>query len=349
MTKRIAIAGLGAAARTIHLPAYAKLPELEVVGAYDPAPSTSQHPFPTFTSMEALLDGTKPDIVVVAAPTAAHFELTATALRAGCHVLCEKPFMIDLREADAIIALAASAERWVVVNNEYRFMNIHSAARNAIGSPEFGGLQFISMNQTFFRSDATEQGWRGQDLQRTAKEFGTHALDLCRFYFGEDPQSVSARMPKGDRPGGPDYLNLVQLEFSGDRVAHILLDRITRGRNRYLDARLDGTAGSIETSIGGTAEVRAGLDGRSRRPYLRFDVAMGGQARLYHGERYRKLATDPLDLFANATANLMRAFVAAIEDGSTPPCHAEDNRRTLALMLATYESSAQNAPVAMTY
>lgn len=53
-------------------------------------------------------------------------------------------------------------------------------------------------------------------------------------------------MPRGKQPNGPDYLNLIELEFSGDRVAHITLDRLSRGRRRYLDIRLDGEAGSIE-------------------------------------------------------------------------------------------------------
>ncbi len=74
---------------------------------------------------------------------------------------------------------------------------------------------------------------------------------FCRYFFGEEPTSISARMPRGKQPNGPDYLNLIELEFSGDRVAHITLDRLSRGRRRYLDIRLDGEAGSIETSLGG--------------------------------------------------------------------------------------------------
>lgn len=346
MQHTIAIVGLGSAARRIHLPAYRKLRNLRVVGGVEVAPgAAAAWPFPVFGSLEELLARARPDIVAIATPPSSHFAIARAALEAGCHVFCEKPFMETLEEADAIVALAARAGRLVAVNNEFRFMRSHLAAKAQIGAPGFGRLLFVAMHQTFFVTEETESGWRGQDTRRTAKDFGTHALDLCRYFFGEDPVSISARMPRGDRPDGPDHLNLIQLEFRGDRVAHIILDRLSRGPHRYLDIRLDGEAGCVETSLGGKLQASLGLHAAARRPFLALDVAMGGRARLYHGERYSLLATDPLDLFADATGRLMAAFLAAIEGGTAPPCDAADNRRSLALMLAAYESDARGAPV----
>lgn len=349
MKRKIAIVGLGAAAKTIHLPAYAKLPDLEVVGGFDPAIQQGNFAFPLFTSVDELLDKAQPDILAVVTPTATHHELTRKGLLAGCHVLCEKPFMASMAEANEITALAREKNRWVVVNNQYRFMDIHSAAKKAIGTPEFGELLFINASQTFFVSEKTEAGWRGQETRRTCQEFGIHALDLCRFFFDEDPVAIYARMPKGKRPNGPDYLNLIRLEFSGDRVAHLGFDRLCRGPHRYLDMRLDGTQGCVETSIGGNIAFSAGIRGGSRKPYVNLDVTLGGSAVLYQGEKSRKIASDPLDLFAHGTAQLMREFLAALDQGGTPPCHADDNRRTLALVHAAYDSHDQNKTIEMQY
>jgi hypothetical protein len=155
-------------------------------------------------------------------------------------------------------------------------------------------------------------------------------------------------MPRGKEPNGPDYLNLIQLEFSGDRVAHITLDRLSRGRHRYLDIRLDGEASTIETSVGGRLEASAGLRTATRKPFFIFDFAMGGQARLYRGETFSTLAREPANVFAAATGELMKAFLAALERGETPPCDCIDNRHTLALMLAAYESDAKRMAIAMT-
>jgi D-apiose dehydrogenase len=344
---RIAIAGLGAASRHIHIPAYKKIASLEIVGGCDPLARPGDFSFPLFPSVEQMLEKSKPDILAVVTPPQSHFDLTSLGLHAGCHVICEKPFMNNLEEADAVIALASRVGRHVVVNNQFRFMQIQRAAKEKIGSPEFGNLLFLSMHQTFHVTAQTEAGWRGEDPQRTAKEFGTHALDLCRFFFGENPIAISARMPRGGQPNAPDYLNLIQLEFSRDRIAHITLDRLSRGRHSYLDVRLDGEFGAIETSLGGRLEGRAGIRAATRRPFLSLDFAPGGRARLYHGERFTLLAREPLNVFSVATGGLMREFLTAIERGGTPPCNAADNRHTLALMLAAYESEAKRMPIAM--
>jgi predicted dehydrogenase len=347
MRKRVALAGVGAAAKQIHLSALARLPSVELVGGFDPATGHEHFPFPLFATAEEMLEKTRPDLLIVAAPPAAHFELTRLGLRAGCHVFCEKPFMTNLEEASEIVALAKHVKRWVVVNNQYRFMNIHAEAKKRIGTPEFGDLLFVCIHQTFFTTEESEAGWRGQDPRRTCKEFGTHVFDLCRFFFGEDPLTVTARMPKGSHPKGPDYLNLILLEFSGGRVAHIILDRLCRGPTRYLMTRLDGSNACLELELGGHLELCAGIRGGSRRPYLDFDFSPGGRARLFHGQKSKKIATDPLDVFAHATSRLLQAFLGALDRDETPVCNAEDNLRTLALMLAAYESDEKRQTLSL--
>jgi len=348
--KKIAIVGLGAAAKSIHLPAYRKLANLELVGGHDPAitPASSKgaFPFPLYPDVDSLLEQTKPDILAIASPTRFHYQLAEQGLKYGCHIFCEKPFTTTLDEAHQLIDLAEKQQRWIVVNNEFRFMNIYEAAKEKIGSPDFGDLLFINAQQNFYVNDRTEAGWRGNDPQRTCKEFGIHVLDLCRYFFGEEPLQISARMPKPANPNGPDYLNLIQLDFSGGRTAQITLDRLTKGRHRYLDLRLDGSKAAIETEFGGNVQFTAGIRGGDRKPYVGFDISLGGRALQYHGEKAIKIASDPLDIFANATSKLLKNFIDAIDKGAVPACSAQDNIKTLALMLTAYASHDQGKPIA---
>jgi predicted dehydrogenase len=330
---RVAIAGVGRAAKVIHLPALRKLPEVSIVGVYDPRQEPSE--FPSFATLEALME-TRPDVVVIATPPDSHPTIALAALAAGAHVFCEKPLANSVEEADTIVAAAAEADRQVCVNSEFPFMPMHLAAAREIGSERFGRLLFVEAHQTFVVTPETEAGWRGEDPQRTFKEFGTHVIDLCKTFFGERPTGMTSRMPRPFASSGPDYLNLVRLEFSDDRVAQITLDRLTKGKHRYLDLRLVGEKGTIETSLGGSAEVRLGLRPKGRMPFAEWSMHLGGIARLYHGERFTTLARAPLDLYPDATARLYRAFFEAIANGREPPNSIAEARDTLALIYRAY-------------
>lgn len=352
MTERtIAIAGLGAATLQIHLPACAKL-GLRVMAGCDPMVDGGGFSFPVFTTVEEMLDRVSPAVLIVATPTSQHYGVARRGLLSGCHVFCEKPFMNDLDEAKRIVELAQVMGRQVVVNNQYRFMRVHSAAKERIGQPDFGQLLFLSARQTLLRPEPAEAGWRGLDRYGTFKEFGTHVLDLCRFFFDEDPWAISARMPRTGQADNPDHLDLILLEFSGDRVAQITLDRLARGPHRYLELQLDGTRGCIESRLGGAAFIGVGIRGNSRKPYVAADFSPGARARLFSGTGGgpgRKIAADPLDIFAAATSRLLKAFLDALDSGDVPPCHARDNLRTLALMLAAYESADRRQSIEMHY
>ena len=329
---RVAIVGLGAAARNIHIPALRKIPEATVIGTYDPAQRAE---FPACGSIEELLE-TKPDVVIIATPPDSHLAIARAALAAGAHVFCEKPLANSVKEADEIARAAAAAKRHVSVNSEFPYMPQHLAAAREVGSDRFGRLLFVEARQTFLVTPETEAGWRGEDPQRTFKEFGTHAIDICKAYFGERPIGMSARMPRPFSKGAPDYLNLVRLEFSGDRVAQITLDRLTKGRHRYLDTRLVGEKATIETSFGGNADLTIGLRPQGRRPFADLNFHFGGAARIYNGDRHTTLAKAPLDLFPDATARLFRAFLNAIEEGREPPNSIAEARDTLDLIYRAY-------------
>jgi len=340
LISRVAIVGLGAAAHSIHLPAIAKLKQLQVVGGFDPHAGQAQWPFPLFASASELLERTRPDLLVIATPPSSHFVLACLGLAADCHILCEKPLTETRDQANKLVAIAAKAGRHVIVNSEFPWMSIHKSAKAAMSNTEFGALQFVSMHQTFLVTEATERGWRGQDSQRTFKEFGTHVLDLACYFFDEFPKALRARMPKPAGPETPDLLNVVELEFSGDRIALILLNRVSKGGHRYLDIRLDGERATIETSIGGRLRAIGGLNAKSRLPFLEIDIALGGRARLYQGERHRTLATAPLNMFAEATSSLLQEALTAIERGEQPPSALPRAVRILDMLLASYESAS---------
>ncbi len=348
---RLAIAGLGQVTRNIHLPAYKQLGEkVSLVGGCDLDAEAcnkflQQQPnIAVFKDFDEMLRATRPDIVAICTPPSLHHQQCLSALQHGCHVFCEKPMAETLAEADEIIASAEAARRTVVVNSQFPFMKIHAAAKAYLGKPDFGRLLFLHASQTFRPTPSTEASWRGEMARRLGFEFGVHVFELIRFFFEEDPVRILAHMPNPTKDKA-DVLNIVSLEFSGGRAATILLDRLCKGPEHYLDLRLDGEFAAIITSIGGELGIEAGVHTSERRPYFAFRFVKGGKAVWQDGNRSRILAKDEINPFAYATAVHLENFVDGLAQNKIPAGTARDHRKTLALIFAAYDAAASGAAV----
>src|SRR6476646_3217391 len=104
---KAAVIGLGVGRS--HADAYHSLPETELVALCDTnearlRPAAEQYGCRDYTSVDALLADNEIELVSVATPHPSHAELAIKALRAGKHVVVEKPMTIDLVESDRMIA-----------------------------------------------------------------------------------------------------------------------------------------------------------------------------------------------------------------------------------------------------
>jgi len=348
---RVAIIGLGTVTHNIHVPAYAQLKdEVRLIAGCDVAEDARRMALKSgvpkvFDDPSEMIRKTEPDIVSVCTPPALHYEHTLLALQHGCHVFCEKPLTDSLDKADAMIKAADKAGRFIVVNCQFPYMQIHLAAKNLIGSAQFGRLRFLQACQTFQPTELTENGWRGVMERRVCFEFGIHVFELIRFFFDDTPVRVTAHMPQPPGESQREVINIVTTEFADGRAACMILNRLSKGPERYLDMRLDGDSASIHTSIGGQLELNAGLHTKNRRPFLRFDFAGGGKATLENGNRSRVIAKDGVNPFASATARHFRNFINGLSTGVVPRGTAADHRKTLALVFAAYDAAQSGETV----
>lgn len=343
---RLAIIGLGVAARNIHLPAYSRLRnQVTVVAGCDidkAARDRAQKEWNVPAVYEQpgdLLEAVKPDVVAVCTPPSFHHEHTLAALNSGCHVFCEKPLAENLIQVDEIVQTAERCKRTVVVNSQFPCMNIYATSKKMIGSPEFGRLLFLHARQTFFPTEKTEAGWRSTLRRRLCFEFGVHVFELVRFFFEDNPTRVFSHMPLPKLSTQSEPVDILSVEFSDGRAASMVFDRLSHGPERYLDLTLDGEFASIYTAIGGEAQMGIGIHTRERRPFLDLQLTMGAKAVLQKGARSKVIAKDGRNPFASATSTHFQNFIDAIEKGVEPAGSAKDHRNTLALVFAAYESA----------
>ena len=114
---RVAVIGCGMIANSAHIPAWQSQPGAEVVGVMDSdlgrAKATAgKHAIPgVFDDVDKMLGELSPDVVSVCTPAGCHKAHAVAALRAGAHVLCEKPLSITSEEASEIFRGAEETGR----------------------------------------------------------------------------------------------------------------------------------------------------------------------------------------------------------------------------------------------
>ncbi|GIW09185.1 MAG: Gfo/Idh/MocA family oxidoreductase [Chloroflexi bacterium] len=353
---RIGLVGLGGASERIHLPAVRRL-GLPLVGGADPDPARRAWaqrvgvPY-VFATPEELLAATRPDIVIIATPPATHRDLCLQALAAGCHVFCEKPFVMSVAEADEVIAAAERAGRFVAVNNQYRQMRIYRQTRAALARGLFGKPYLLQVWQQMNLPPEHDPPWRAALSRRILFEFATHAIDLVSFLFGawvsppvapgypaDQPYAVSARTPFPLPGQDADLICVVRLDLSDERAAHLVFNRRSHAPQKYLEMRLDCELASLRISLGGVARFEVGWNSEARRPRLRWSLVRGGEVRVEVGGRSRVLVRDPHTPFAPATAVHVQRFLAAIRAGREPEGSARTARELIRTVFAAYESA----------
>jgi predicted dehydrogenase len=348
---RVAVAGLGRAARLYHAPSLARIDGVDLVGGFDPlAPSrsswTTETGTPAFLDLDELLARTSPDVVVVATPPETHADLCVRCLEHGADVLVEKPFTETVADADRVLAAADAAGRRVAVNHQFTETPIFRTVIDAARRGDYGRLAFGQVWQLMDLAPWDEPtAWRAGMARRTLLEGGVHLVYLLVSLFGELPVAVTAQHSAGyhDDPDA-DAVQLVTLEFSGRRLGQITIDRLCKGGTRYMELRGDCERGSLRASLGGRAVVQLGMK-RAERTGARLDFGVGGLAWVETGPKRKTLARSPRDMTGRATESVLRATLDAFRSGLEPASSGRDARAVIAIIEAAYRSAASGARV----
>ncbi len=347
---RVAIVGLGAAAEQIHLPACASLPGVVITSACEPDAGRRErvgrrfkvpHLYP---DAPTLLAREHPDVVIIATPPDSHRHLCLLALDHGAHVLCEKPFVTTVAEADEVIAAADRQGLLVRVNNQYRFMAMYRLTQAHLAAGKFGPLYSVQCWQHMFHPPSMERNWRAGLVQSVLYEFGTHAFDLVCFFFGGLPLSVSAHIAHPPDIKA-DVLAHVTLRFPDGGLATLAFNRISHAPMRYLEMRLDCAEASVRISYGGVARLGLEWSRELRRPRIRWSLVKGGEARLDSGGRSRVIARERQHAVAPATALNLQDLLAAIAREDRSNDRARFARDLLRIVFAAYESAGTGETV----
>jgi predicted dehydrogenase len=197
---RIGVIGAGGIAQFAHLPGYASMPDqCEVVAICDVNPETAKTASEKFgisrvlSDYHELLGDKEIDAVSITTPNAFHLEPTLAALKAGKHVLCEKPLGMNASECRMMCRAAADSGKILQVALQFRFSGIARFMRSYIDAGHMGDI-YYARAQALRRRGVP--GW-GVFIDKEKQgggpliDIGVHVLDLTLYLMGY-PKPVSA-------------------------------------------------------------------------------------------------------------------------------------------------------------
>ncbi|HRK01258.1 MAG TPA: Gfo/Idh/MocA family oxidoreductase [Oligoflexia bacterium] len=207
---RGAIVGFGFISGKGHFPAYQARTDVEIVAVADvciarlEAAKKSNETIRTYNSIDELLAAEKElDFIDISTPPCDHFEIALKALRAGLHVLCEKPLTASLEQARELLLAARRYRRVVFPCHNYKHAPVVKTVDEIIASGEIGRVHGLTLN-TYRTTHAKGVSEWKTDWRRDKKysgggiamDHGSHTFYLTFNWLKSLPTAVTAKMVK---------------------------------------------------------------------------------------------------------------------------------------------------------
>jgi len=234
----------------VHGTAVAATAGLELVAACDrdaDRRKAAEQDFPgvrAHPTIEELAADDAVDVAIVALPPVSHAQVAMALLRAGKHVVLEKPLCLKVADADALIAEATAASRVLTVHQSRRWDQDYRAVRRVV---EDGLLGEVFNIETFVGGfEHPCQAWHSEDTVSggTVYDWGSHHVDWILQLFGAAPTSVTAL---GHKRVWRDVTNLdqlrVRMQWEDGREAEFLSSDVAAVRRPKF--YVQGTQGTL--------------------------------------------------------------------------------------------------------
>jgi len=330
-----------------------------VAGAFSSRPEKSKasadlfrvEPSRAYGSWRELLDAEsrlpedeRVHFVSVATPNFTHCEIACEAMKAGFHVVCDKPMTISPDDADRMVETAEQTGRVFALTHNYSGYPLMRQAKAMIAAGELGDI--IAVRATYVQGwmhgmqpdQQQERGAWKSDPDKNGRagslgDVGTHAFHLASYITGLEPERLMSQMSSYSAHHELDDYGHALIQFSQGATGCITWSQVTHGRLNDLSIEVDGT--------------KAALTWRQEEPNQLSVKALGQPTRIYErdpGAAYLSAAATDVcripgghpEAFLEAFANVYRN---AYEDMRTVNAGGTHDRRA-SIYPSVYEGRA---------
>ncbi len=297
------------------------------------------------------------EAVSIVTPNHVHHGPACMALRAGFHVICDKPLCISLEEAMEMQTAVNDSGKVFALTHNYSASPMVREARERVLHGELGTIRkiYVEYLQGWLSDKLEDSGqkqadWR-TDPQRSGPvgalgDIGTHAHQLMEFITGDCVDSVFAVLNTFVEGRSLDDDDMILFKMASGATGSLCSSQVCFGRENGLKIRIFGTCGALEWDQEHPNDLKiTGEDGVTRN--LRTATGAVGDA---SAALTRTPAGHP-EGYLEAFANIYTNFAAAVRGESNPLDHPfpdiRDGVRGVQFIGAALESNAKQGWVSM--
>lgn len=334
----------GMSGEVFHVPLLEAHQGFDIVSIFQRNPQKpARHHYTVAAEIDDILKDPSVELVIVNTPNDSHFSYASAALRAGKHVIVEKPFTVTSEEADKLITLAKDQKKMLSVFQNRRWDADFLTVQRVLNEKLLGKLVECEIHYDRFRNYIEPDTWKEEALPGTGLLYnlGSHLLDQALVLFGM-PRYVDARMGI-QRPGGrvDDFFD-IRMEYEGLQVILKSSYLVREQGPRFI---LHGTEGSfLKSGIDPQEQAlkdkqkpgSPGWGGESEASWGKLNTTLDGKA---HVGSFETIPGNYLAFYDN--------IFQVIREGQSLEVKPEQARDVIRLIEVCQESSRKRCAIAL--
>lgn len=285
----------------------------------------------TYTDADQMFKDGGFDVVDIATTVSSHRPLVELAAAHDVHVICQKPFALNMQDARAMVDAVAATGKTLMVHENFRWQSAVRAAIDAvrsgvIGEPFFGRVSFRSGYDVF-----SGQPYLAEGERFIIEDLGIHILDIARALFGDASRISATTRRINPNINGEDVATMMLEHESGVTSVVDCSYATKRSPETFPESLLeiDGDKGTLRLDAGYQLSIQIGDDVTQQ------DIA----------PPVLEWASRPWHNIQESVQIIQSHFVDCIRNGTEPETSGRDNLQTFGLVEAAYLSAKERRTV----
>lgn len=335
--KRFGIIGCGRIAPR-HADSIAEIPNAKLVQVCDVIEARARHFSDKYSTTYCLnyyelLSNPNIDIVNICTPSGMHAEMAIAALKAGKHVIVEKPMAMNIDEANRMISTAQKVKRKLCIVLQNRYNPPMQDFYNVVKEGKIGRILLGSVTVRWYRpQEYYNDGWHGTHSMDggALMNQSIHHIDALQWLVNVPVKSVSAYTATLAHQMEAEDVGVVIVRFENGALATVEGSTVTYPQNLEASVALFGEKGSLK--VGGTA--------LNRKIFWKIAGEIEHEKELLTREE-----VDPPSIYGTSHRHVIEDMIQAVDNDREPQTNGVEGRKSLILVSAMYESARRSCEI----